>query len=118
MGRGVWWIRVANLVLIALSATAHAGGSDGESLATEKRCDGCHEIDRPLLGPPYRAIAARHARNSDVMLDVLAQKIIDGGGGNWGVVPMVPNDHVTFDEARAIAAWILSLEQGLPEYRP
>ena len=45
------------------------------------------------------------------MIDVLAQKIIDGGAGNWGVVPMVPNEHVSLDEARQIVAWILGLKR-------
>ena len=88
---------------------ALAGADDGEALARAKRCIACHDTDKPLIGPPYRAIAARHAANSDVMVDVLAQKIIVGGAGNWGVVPMVPNEHVSLDEARAISRWILSL---------
>jgi cytochrome c len=44
------------------------------------------------------------------MVDVLAEKIILGGGGNWGFVPMVPNEHVTEADARRIALWILGLE--------
>jgi cytochrome c len=43
------------------------------------------------------------------MTDVLARKIVRGGGGNWGSVPMVPNRWVTIDDARTMAAWILSL---------
>ena len=43
------------------------------------------------------------------MLEVLARKIVHGGGGNWGLVPMVPNEHVTLEDARAMAAWILAL---------
>lgn len=42
---------------------------------------------------------------------VLARKIVLGGGGSWGLVPMVPNEHVTLDEARAMAEWILALDQ-------
>jgi cytochrome c551/c552 len=41
------------------------------------------------------------------MAEVLAQKIISGGGGNWGLVPMVPAPHVTLEEARLMAGWIL-----------
>ena len=78
-------------------------------LASAKRCNACHTVDEALLGPPYRAIAARHAGDRDLKVEVLAQKIVHGGGGNWGVVPMVPNEHVSLDDARTIAAWILSL---------
>jgi len=87
--------------------------ADGAVLADEARCDACHEMSEPSLGPPYIAIAARHAADRDVMVDVLAHKIVHGGGGNWGVVPMVPNQWVSDDDARAMAEWILGLgEEG------
>jgi cytochrome c len=82
---------------------------DAEALANSKRCSACHTVEETLLGPPYRAIAARHVAERELNIEVLARKIVHGGGGNWGVVPLVPNEHVTLDEARAIAAWILSL---------
>lgn len=95
---------------LAAAADDDAGDLDGAALVIEKRCVACHHDTQMLLGPPYRTIAARHAAQKDIMLEVLAQKIILGGAGNWGVVPMVPNDHVTPDEARAIARWILDLQ--------
>ena len=85
--------------------------SDGARLVGEARCDACHRLDEPSLGPPYVAIAARHAPNKDVMVDVLAHKIVHGGGGNWGLVPMVPNQWVSADDARAMAEWILGLAE-------
>ena len=108
--RRIVWFAAAGLAAAAFPAGSPADGFDAEKLVVEKRCDGCHAVDRPLLGPPYNAIAARHATNEKVMVDVLAQKIIEGGGGNWGLVPMVPNEHVSIEEARAIARWILSLQ--------
>lgn len=87
-----------------------ANEPDGEKLLTEKRCVACHDVSRTLLGPSYRAIAARHAAQKQTMIEVLAQKIIAGGAGNWGVVPMVPNEHVSLDEARAMSRWILDLQ--------
>jgi cytochrome c len=86
-----------------------ADRDDGEALANLKRCNACHALDEALLGPPYRAIAARHASDRELKVEALARKIIHGGAGNWGVVPMVPNEHVSLEEAREIAAWILSL---------
>lgn len=103
--------RLATLMALILPMSASpADEVDGEALATEKRCVACHDLTRTLLGPPYMAIAARHSANRDVMVDVLAYKIIVGGAGNWGVVPMVPNEHVSIDEARAISRWILDLQ--------
>jgi cytochrome c len=100
------------LLLLALPAGTRADEPDGAALVVEKRCVACHHETDALLGPPYMAIAARHAARKDVMVDVLAEKIIRGGAGNWGVVPMVPNDHVTAEEARAMARWILGLRLG------
>jgi cytochrome c len=98
------------MLLLLAASSAHADPDDVGALLREKRCVACHDMDKTLIGPSYRAIAARHAASKSVMVDVLAQKIIDGGGGNWGVVPMVPNEHVSLDEARRIADWILSLD--------
>ena len=75
----------------------------------QSRCYMCHQMTDTLLGPPYVAIAARHAANKAVMTDVLATKIVQGGGGNWGWVPMVPNQWVSIEEARVMADWILGL---------
>jgi cytochrome c len=66
-------------------------------------------MNENLLGPSYQAIATRHALRKEVMVEVLAEKIIVGGAGNWGVVPMVPNEQVSLDEARTIARWILNI---------
>jgi cytochrome c len=98
------------LALFVVSTGAWAQPApDSEALASSKRCNACHAVDETLIGPPYRAIAARHAGERELEIEVLARKIIHGGGGNWGVVPMVPNEHVSIDEAREIVAWILSL---------
>lgn len=99
-----------SLCLVLISIPAMATAADGEALLREKRCVACHDVSKPLLGPPYKAIAARHAAQKETMVEVLAQKIIAGGAGNWGVVPMVPNDHVTLDEARAMSRWILEVK--------
>jgi cytochrome c len=92
---------------VACSAAAEP---DGAALVRSQRCYPCHDQTRYLIGPSWEAIAARHAAHKDVMAGVLAEKIRIGGGGNWGVVPMVPNEHVTGAQARIIADWILGLE--------
>jgi cytochrome c len=81
-------------------------------LAFEKHCDECHSVDAPRIGPPFVAIAVRHRAEGPAAIEPLAQKIIHGGAGNWGVVPMVPNERVTPDEARELVRWILSLNPG------
>jgi cytochrome c len=93
-----------------MTSLASAADPDGASLAEKNRCAACHDLTRTLIGPSYEAIAARHSANKELMVEVLAQKIIVGGAGNWGVVPMVPNEHVSLEEARAISRWILNLQ--------
>ena len=97
---------VAQSIALVKAAPVAPVGS-GPELADRHRCAACHEMDKPLLGPPYRAIAARYQADAAAMTDVLARKILLGGGGNWGVVPMVPNEHVGEADARALADWIL-----------
>lgn len=97
------------LVLFAIVGGNSSAQEDGESLVEQARCYACHDTRGVSLGPPYLAIAARHASRKDVMVDVLARKIVNGGGGNWGLVPMVPNQWVTIEEARLMAEWVLSL---------
>lgn len=108
--RAIHLIICAGFVGLILSAQAETADLDGDKLVKERRCYGCHNISQNLLGPSYQAIATRHAARKDIMLEVLAEKIIVGGAGNWGVVPMVPNEQVSKDEARTIARWILNLK--------
>lgn len=77
------------------------------ALLRKKRCHLCHEESRQGLGPPFEAISLAHRSRREIMLEVLAQKIVSGGSGNWGVVPMVANGHVSLEEARLMAGWIL-----------
>jgi cytochrome c len=95
--------------LLCSFAPIASAQSDGAKLVEEARCYACHHMTDALLAPPYVAIAARHAPRKNVMIDVLARKIVHGGGGNWGLVPMVPNQWVTIEQARVMSAWILSL---------
>jgi cytochrome c len=99
-----WIAGIAAAVLVPVAAGAEDGGA---ALAKASRCDSCHDAVRVLIGPPYQAIAARYANDRQVMETVLARKILVGGGGNWGVVPMVPNEHVKADDARSLARWVL-----------
>jgi cytochrome c len=100
------------LILAAALTTPAFAQDDASALVIEKRCNACHEMNAASLGPPWQAITARHAARKDVMRDVLATRIVHGGGGNWGNVPMVPNQRVSLGEAQRMAAWILSLSSG------
>jgi cytochrome c len=99
------------LLLSGFFSNTVSAQDPGAELANDRLCNACHQMNAPSLGPSWQAIAARHTARSDVMVDVLAGKIIRGGGGNWGLVPMVPNQRVTVSEARILSQWILSQTQ-------
>jgi cytochrome c len=76
-------------------------------LATAKNCMACHAVDKKLVGPSYKDVAAKYAGQKDAA-DKLAAKIIKGGSGVWGPVPMPANAQVNPEEAKKLAAWVLA----------
>ncbi|MDQ7957905.1 MAG: c-type cytochrome [Pseudomonadota bacterium] len=77
------------------------------ALATSKNCMSCHAVDRKVLGPSFKDIAAKYKDNKGAA-DVLATKIIKGSAGVWGPVPMPANTQVSEADAKKLAAWVLS----------
>lgn len=76
-------------------------------LATAKNCMACHAIDKKLVGPSYKDVAAKYAGQKDAA-DKLAAKVIKGGSGVWGPVPMPANPQVSPEEAKKLVAWVLT----------
>lgn len=79
------------------------------ALATSKNCMACHAIDKKVVGPAYKDVAAKYAGQKDAV-DKLTAKIMKGGSGVWGPVPMPANTQVNEAEARKLAAWVLTLK--------
>ena len=79
----------------------------GAEIAMEKGCFGCHTLSSKRVGPPYREIAAKYAKQP-ISVAALAQKIRNGGTGVWGTAVMPPNP-VSEEEAESLARWIQSL---------
>jgi cytochrome c len=84
-----------------------AGVQADPTLADKKNCMGCHHASERRVGPAFKAIATKYAGQSDAV-DKLSQKIIKGGAGAWGAVPMPANAQVSAAEARQLTLWILS----------
>ena len=80
-----------------------------EALAKAKNCMACHAVDKKLVGPSYKDVAAKYAGQKDAV-DKLAAKIVKGGSGVWGPVPMPANAQVNEAEAKKLAAWVLTLK--------
>lgn len=91
-----------------LSASAATAFAD-QALATSKNCMVCYAVDKKLVGPAYKDVACKYAGQSDAAA-MLATKIVKGGSGVWGSVPMPPNGNVSDAEATKLASWILAIK--------
>ena len=80
-----------------------------EALAKAKNCLACHAADTKLVGPSYKDVAKKYATQKDAKA-MLAEKIVKGGAGVWGPIPMPANPQVSAAEADKLAAWILSMK--------
>ena len=69
----------------------------------------CHKVDAKLVGPSYQDVAAKY---TDADIDHLAGKIIEGGKGVWGDIPMTPHAGLSQDNAKLMVKYILSLKNN------
>ena len=77
-----------------------------EALAKAKNCMACHAVDKKVVGPAYKDVAAKY-KGDKAAVATLAAKIKSGGKGVWGEVPMPPNN-VTPEEATKLATWVMA----------
>lgn len=82
-----------------------------KALATKSACLACHAVDRKLVGPSYKEVAAKHKGQADA-LEKVAARIKSGGAGMYGAVPMPAQPNLKDDELKLLAAWILA---GAPD---
>jgi cytochrome c len=98
----------AALSIAALSTLSSTAFAQAE-LAQKKNCLACHQIDKKVLGPSYKDVAAKYAGQKDAV-DKLTLKVMKGGSGVWGAIPMPANPQVSEAEAKQLVQWILSLQ--------
>lgn len=97
------------VAMMAAAGVVMAGQAQAdEALAKAKNCMACHALDKKLVGPAYKEVAAKYKGDKNAVA-TLATKVKAGGKGNWGQVPMPPNN-VTEDEAKKLVTWILSVK--------
>lgn len=96
---------VVTLGLLTLGNAAMA--QNAAELAKQKNCFACHAVDKKLVGPAYKDVAAKWKGNKDAPA-ILAKKIRDGGVGAWGPVPMPANPQVSPAEAETLAKWVMA----------
>ena len=94
------------MVLFALVAGASSSAFAQADLAKSKNCMACHAVGSKLVGPAYKDVAAKYAKDKDAVAK-LSDKIVKGGTGVWGQIPM-PANAVTPDEAKTLVTWVLA----------
>ncbi|GGC76406.1 c-type cytochrome [Undibacterium terreum] len=96
-------------VLIGAAVAIMASGSAMANLelAKSKNCMACHAVANKVVGPAYKDVAKKYAGDKTAE-DKLVQKVMKGGSGVWGAVPMPANPQVTEAEARTLVKWVLS----------
>ena len=98
------------LLIASLLITGYAGTAMADAaLAQAKNCMACHAVDKKLVGPSYKAVAAKY-KGDGAAVDKLALKIMKGGAGVWGAIPMPANPQVSDAEAKKLAQWVLSVK--------
>jgi len=93
-------------LLCSLSVKASSDDAKATLLAKQNACLGCHALDKKIVGPAFQAVAKKYANDSGATV-LLKNKIIKGGSGSWGVVPMPANAKLSDSDASLLASWIL-----------
>ena len=95
------------LITLAMTLSVAVPAMADQALATSRNCMACHAVDKKLVGPSYKDVAAKYAGQKDAV-EKLAVKIIKGGSGVWGPIPMPPNAQINEADAKKLATWVMT----------
>jgi cytochrome c len=101
-------MKTVHLSLLLSALILNLPAQADEALAKAKNCTTCHGLDKKIVGPGYKEIAAKRGAEKGAEA-ALTAKIKAGSKGEWGQVPMPPNN-VTDAEAATLAKWVLSIK--------
>jgi cytochrome c len=97
------------ITAILFAAAAALPALANEELAKKDACTACHAVDKKVVGPAFKEVAAKY-RGDKTAEAKLIEKVKKGGVGVWGQVPMPPNSTVKDEDIQALVKWILSLK--------
>ncbi|MFX1763300.1 c-type cytochrome [Paraburkholderia sp. A1RI-2L] len=113
---GRWIAGGAVLAAVAGGAPAFAADAaavgNGAVVARSNACMGCHAVDRKLVGPSFKDIAAKYKGDAGAQ-GKLEKKVRDGGAGVWGAVPMPAHPRMSAGDVKDVVAWVLA---GAPDF--
>ena len=98
-------ISLATAACLAFASAAQAN----EKLLQASGCTACHSMDKKLIGPAYKDVAAKYRGKKGAEAE-LVKKVKAGSKGVWGDIPMTPNAHVKDEDIKTMVQWILSLK--------
>jgi cytochrome c len=96
---------IAATIVAATALVASNAAMADMALAKAKNCMSCHAVDKKVVGPAYQEVAKKYKAADEAKL---VEKVMKGGSGAWGTVPMPPNPQVKQDEAQKLVKWILA----------
>ena len=103
------WVLLSAASLISAGAAHAADAKTGDALLKKNACIACHSIDKKMVGPAYKDVAAKYRGQKDAEAKLI-DKVKKGGKGVWGEVPMPPNAAVKDDEIKTMVQYVLSLK--------
>jgi len=109
----VAFVNVIGLRAARAAESAELTDQEAKVFLNDKGCNACHEISESRLGPPFAVVSERYAGDNQAK-ERLTEKILHGGAGSWGVVPMISNPKLSEAQARTIAVWILKIHAEKP----
>ena len=98
-------IAAAGLML----GTPVLAADDGQALATKHACMACHQVDKKVVGPAFKEVAAKYKADKTAEAKLI-DKVKKGGTGVWGQIPMPPNAQVPDADIKTIVHWVLAIK--------
>ena len=98
--------KLATLIVLGSFFSFHPAHAS-EQLVKQKNCTGCHSVDKKIVGPSFKQIAAKYKFLAE---DNMHMTILNGSKGQWGSIPMPAHPQVSEKEAKTMIAWIMTLK--------
>lgn len=117
ISRSSFAIPILGLGMLTAPFQLHASelsDTEAKHFFNAKGCNACHGTYEIRIGPSYQIVAMRYEATLE-NVDRLAMKILFGGSGAWGTVPMISNPSIAPEEAQSLARWILKQNQSAPK---
>ncbi|MBD8488037.1 cytochrome C [Echinicola sp. CAU 1574] len=82
----------------------------GLALVKESDCPSCHMVERKIVGPAYKDVAAKY-ESTDENIETLAKRVVNGSVGEWGEIPMPAHPGLSEDDAKIMVKYVLMLKK-------